>query len=146
MRKRTRARVLALQALYQRQLLDHLSQQELEAFCEEQCEHPEVLEFALGLVRGTIEHEAEIDQAIARAAANWIPGRMAIVDRTALRIATYELLFQDDVPPKVSINEAIDIVKKFSTEDSGTFVNGILDNIMSTLPAEQTEPVPADPG
>ncbi|MGD0538452.1 MAG: transcription antitermination factor NusB [Verrucomicrobiota bacterium] len=89
--------------------------------------------FAEPLIRGTIEHRAELDAEISRHAKNWDLHRMAVVDRNILRLAIYEMRFREDIPPVVSINEAVDIAKKFSTEESGRFVNGILDKIRSEL-------------
>ena len=80
-----------------------------------------------------IEHRAELDQHIVQFAQNWDLKRMAVVDRNILRLAIYEMYFRDDIPPIVSINEAVDIAKKFSTGDSGKFVNGILDKIKGGL-------------
>ena len=90
-------------------------------------------EFADPLIRGTLEFRAEADDIIQRHAKNWDLHRMAAVDRNILRLAIYEMLHRDDIPPIVSINEAVDIAKKFSTQDSGKFVNGILDKVKSEL-------------
>ncbi len=89
--------------------------------------------FADGLVRGTLEKQAAIDADLKRVMINWSLHRLAAVDRNILRIAVYELRFRDDIPPVVTINEAIDIARKFSTSDSGKFVNGILDRIKGEL-------------
>jgi N utilization substance protein B len=89
--------------------------------------------FAEPLIRGTIEHRADIDERIQKYAKNWELSRMAVVDRNILRLAVYEMLFRDDIPPVVSINEAVDIAKRFSTDESGRFVNGILDKIKGDL-------------
>ena len=90
-------------------------------------------QFAEPLIRGAIEHRAAIDEQIKKYAANWELHRIAAVDRGILRLAIYEMLYRDDIPPIVSINEAVDIAKKFSTQDSGKFVNGLLDKIKSEL-------------
>jgi N utilization substance protein B len=89
--------------------------------------------FADPLIRGTLEHRQQIDALIGKFARNWSLKRMATVDRNVLRLAVYEMLHRDDIPPVVSINEAVDIAKKFSTQDSGKFVNGILDKIKGEL-------------
>lgn len=89
--------------------------------------------FAEPLIRGTIEHRSEIDEKIQSYTKNWELSRMAVVDRNILRLAVYEMLYRDDIPPVVSINEAVDIAKRFSTDDSGKFVNGILDKIKGDL-------------
>jgi transcription antitermination protein NusB len=89
--------------------------------------------FADPLIRGVLEHREKIDAEIQKHAKNWSLQRMAAVDRNVLRLAAYEMLFRDDIPPIVSINEAVDVAKKFSTHDSGKFVNGILDQIRKEL-------------
>lgn len=89
--------------------------------------------FADGLITGALQHRAEADDLIKRFAENWDLHRIAAVDRTILRLAIYEMLHRDDIPPVVSINEAVDLAKKFSTEQSGRFVNGILDKVKSTI-------------
>ena len=89
--------------------------------------------FAEPLVRGAIEHRDAIDEQIKKYATNWDLHRIAAVDRNILRLAIYEMLYREDIPPVVSINEAVDIAKKFSTQDSGKFVNGILDKVKSEL-------------
>lgn len=89
--------------------------------------------FAEPLIRGVIEKWALLDGEIAKHAKNWSLHRIAAVDRSILRLAIYELLFRDDIPPVVSINEAIDIAKRYSTDESGKFVNGILDRVKADL-------------
>ena len=89
--------------------------------------------FADPLIRGCIEHREAIDALIRKHAKNWSVDRMAAVDRNVLRLAVFEMLHREDIPPVVSINEAVDIAKKFSTHDSGKFVNGILDKIKGEL-------------
>lgn len=89
--------------------------------------------FADPLIRGTLEKREQLDAEIVKLAKNWDLHRMAVVDRNILRLAVYEMLFRDDIPPVVTINEAVDIAKKFSTDDSGKFVNGILDKVKGEL-------------
>lgn len=89
--------------------------------------------FAEPLIRGALEHRDEADTLIKKHARNWELHRIAAVDRNILRLAIYEMLHREDIPPVVSINEAVDIAKKFSTQDSGKFVNGILDKVKSEL-------------
>jgi len=98
---------------------------------------PDIKLFAEGLVRGTLSHLEEIDAVISRYAENWQLNRMAIIDRNILRFAAYELLYCEDIPPKVAINEAVNIAKKYSQEDAGKFVNGILDKINHTEKARE---------
>jgi N utilization substance protein B len=90
-------------------------------------------QFADKLIRGVQEHRDLLDARIKQYAQNWDIHRMAVVDRNILRLAIYEMLYRDDIPPIVSINEAVDIAKKFSTQDSGKFVNGILDRMKNDL-------------
>src|SRR5205085_1321075 len=89
--------------------------------------------FAEPLIRGVLEKQKDLDSTIVKYAKNWELHRMAVVDRNILRLALYEMLFREDIPPVVSINEAVDIAKRFSTEDSGKFVNGILDKVKGDL-------------
>ena len=130
MRKRTRARELALQMLYQLDargddawdLMDPMLQREEPG-------DDDVHEFARELIRGTMENRDEIDALLSDAAQNWKLHRMAIVDRNILRMAVFEMKNLDAVPAKVTINEAIELGKRFSTKQSGSFINGILDRI-----------------
>jgi transcription antitermination protein NusB len=89
--------------------------------------------FADPLIRGTLQHRDVLDENIKKHAQNWDLHRIAAVDRNILRLAIYEMLHREDIPPVVSINEAVDIAKKFSTNDSGKFVNGILDKVKGEL-------------
>lgn len=129
-RKRTQARECAIQILYQHEMNPDGGKEAIEHYWAQAPAHPpEVRQFASNLVSGTIQHLKEIDEVIMRYTENWELKRMAVVDRNILRLATYELLFMEDIPPKVAINEAVNIAKKFSQEESGKFVNGILDKI-----------------
>jgi N utilization substance protein B len=96
-------------------------------------EEAEARLFAEPLIRGTIQHRDALDAQIKKYARNWELHRIAAVDRNILRLAIFEMLYRDDIPPVVSINEAVDIAKKFSTQDSGKFVNGILDKVKNEL-------------
>ena len=94
------------------------------------------------LFLGVCDNLKELDGLIGKTSKNWRLQRIAKVDRCILRIAAYELLYRDDIPPKVSINEAVDLAKKFGAEESGAFINGILDKIYNTLiDAEKSLPV-----
>jgi N utilization substance protein B len=104
------------------------------AFWSQRRAAPEVQTFAETLVRGVAAHVEDIDPVIARHARNWTMARMAAVDRNVLRVAVYELLYVPDIPERVVLNEAIDIAKKYGGEDSGAFVNGILDDIVKHDP------------
>ena len=130
MGRRRKARELTLQLLYQ---LDVQGEGDprphLDDFWRRHPVDPEAREFAETLVRGTKTHEAEIDELIVRNAENWELERMAVVDRNILRQAIFELRWGAGIPPKVAINEALEVAKKFSTQESSRFINGILDRI-----------------
>ena len=135
MRKRTKAREYALQILYAIDITKDDPKSCIEHFWEGNNEvESDIREFSESLVLGVAEKKDEIDKMISTYATNWQLERMAVIDRNVLRFAAYELLFMKDIPPKVSINEAIDIAKKFGGNDSGKFVNGILDKINKTEP------------
>ncbi|MBI4115030.1 MAG: transcription antitermination factor NusB [Candidatus Omnitrophica bacterium] len=134
MRKRTLAREFALQILYKRELNPESDDTFLSSFWETNPAPPEVLEYTEKIVRGTLRHLEEIDHLLSKYAEHWELHRMAVIDRNILRFSTYELLYLEDIPPKVVINEAVNIAKKFSQEESGKFVNGILDKINHTEP------------
>jgi N utilization substance protein B len=89
-------------------------------------------------VNGVIDEKDQIDALVERFSQNWKIHRMSCVDRNVMRIAVYELLYCDDIPPKVSINEAVDIGKKFGSQESGAFINGIMDSIRGALVKEGT--------
>ncbi|MCL6590977.1 MAG: transcription antitermination factor NusB [Firmicutes bacterium] len=91
------------------------------------------ISFLTELVSGTIQHLKEIDTEITRFSEGWKLERMASTDRNILRMAVYEIKYRDDIPPGVSVNEAVDLAKKFGDEESGKFVNGILGNLVRTL-------------
>ncbi|HET7874990.1 MAG TPA: transcription antitermination factor NusB [Methylomirabilota bacterium] len=134
MGRRRKARELALQFLYQ---LDVQGEANPEPHLGEfWSRHPvdrEVRDFADALIRGTKTHEPKIDELIAQYAENWELDRMAVVDRNILREGIFELLWMGEVPPKVAINEALEVAKKFSTQESSRFINGILDRIHKEL-------------
>lgn len=89
----------------------------------------EASEFAVALAEGTLKHSAALDAMIERYASNWRLDRMSVVDHAILRLATFELLHRQDIPPRVAINEAVELAKRFGGEESGSFVNGVLDRI-----------------
>jgi len=137
MRKRTAGREYALQVLYQVHITRDTPDDILKNFWEDHEADDEVRSFTEHLVTGTLEHIEQLDLVIKKYAENWNLDRMAVIDRNILRLAAYELLFDVDIPSKVSLNEAINLAKKFSQGDSGKFVNGILDRISHSeeLPA-----------
>ena len=127
-------RMAAIQFLYQweankpDELLDAVS-----SFFSDQEENRDYYNFGESLVLGAIENISEIDEAISKQAKNWKFDRIAKVDLAVLRLALYELLFRDDIPPIVSINEAIDLGKTFSNLESKRFINGILDEVKKSI-------------
>ena len=123
------AREAAVQYLYQREMQGDQSDQALEEFYEMRGLSPSGKRFCNELLQGWMQHREEIDEVIAKNARNFEFNRLSAVDRNVLRIACHEILFRSDIPAPVAINEAIEIAKKYSTEDSGKFVNGVLDNI-----------------
>ena len=132
MRKRTKSREFALQVLYKVDITGDDPDAALDNFWnphEEEDIDEEVKDFTAKLVKGAVENLEAIDLKIAQYAANWQLKRMPVVDRNILRIGCFELLFCGDIPPKVSINEAVELAKKYSGSESGKFVNAILDKV-----------------
>jgi transcription antitermination factor NusB len=132
MRRRTKAREFALQILYQIDITGISLQAALQDFWQRRKTmniSQQVRSFAVEIVSGVADNLEKIDKQICCCATNWQLKRMAVVDRNILRLGAFELLFRQDIPPKVSINEAVDLAKKYSGQDSGKFVNGILDKI-----------------
>ena len=118
-----------MQALFYMDASQSASPQMLERFCENFNPPPKARPFFIQLVTGVLEAKPQIDTLIERFSKNWRVHRMSCVDRNIMRVAVFEMLFCQDIPPKVSINEAIDVGKKFGTEESGAFINGIIDSI-----------------
>ena len=142
MRKRTRARQFALEVLYQVDLCgEALTEEALADMCQRADDH-DVSGFASELVRGTLGNTETLDDIIRQVAQNWDLSRMATIDRNILRLVAFELLHRDDIPPKVSINEALELGKLYSTAESGTFVNGILDRIKNSFSAPGADASP----
>ncbi len=133
--KRTKARERAVQALYQIDVAATDLDEALSRFWRsfEPVER-EVMDMAEALVRGVAEHRRTIDGAIEAVSTHWRLDRMARVDRNVLRLAVHEMLHRPEVPVKVIINEAIELGKKFGSESSGAFINGVLDKIAQSLP------------
>ncbi|MDP8233736.1 MAG: transcription antitermination factor NusB [Candidatus Saelkia tenebricola] len=128
MRKRTQAREIALKVLYQIDISGG-THQDVKAEFFKPIEDQNVLQFAKELIYETLEKIETIDGLIEKHALHWGLDRMAMIDRNILRFATYELLYCDNIPPRVSLNEAIELAKKYGDQDSSKFVNGILDKI-----------------
>ena len=148
MRKRTRSREFALQLLYELDVASTPLDDAMEDFwldrsdlvlssaekmsLEDDKKEPDVREYTERLVRGVAEKLSVIDSTIERFAENWEIGRMACVDRNILRLGAYEILFVEEIPMKVAINEAVELAKRYGEADSSKFVNGILDRIGKT--------------
>lgn len=124
MMKRRGARRLALEALYESEIGDAAPDTVLKRSVASRG-----YEFATELVNGVVAHREEIDEVIGRYSEEWSIGRMPVIDRNVLRLAVFELLYLSDIPMAVTINEAVELAKGFSTEDSGRFVNGVLSAI-----------------
>ncbi len=118
-----------MQALFQADANNDYSPEGVRLFRENFEVSKNVIPFFSRLTAGVIEYKDEIDQCIHRVSTNWKISRMSRVDRNAMRIAVFEILYCDDIPFKVSIDEAVDLGKKYGTKDSGAFINGILDSI-----------------
>ena len=135
---RSCARERALQALYQ---VDLAAGEPMDALAnawrsDEEPPDAEALAFSEDLVRGVVGEREQLDQVIEEHSLHWRVERMARVDRNVLRLAVFELKHHPEVPKKVVLNEAIELAKKFGSEESGAFINGILDKIAASLPAE----------
>lgn len=147
MRKRTRSREFALQVLYQIDMNGMGADEVFEDFWEDRSggelvltnqekaaveadkKDSDIRQYTESLVKGTLEKLEDIDRTIERFAENWEIRRMAYVDRNILRLSTYEIRFQEEIPVKVAINEAVELAKRYGEPDSSKFVNGILDKI-----------------
>jgi len=141
MGKRRRAREAAIQYHFWRDLQRGASPEKIDDFFELCPVKPTVREFAQPLIEGMVAHLAEIDERIRRYSENFDFNRIAAVDRNILRLAIYEMLCRDDIPPVVSINEAIELAKTFGGAESGRFVNGILDRVRKDLTRPLREPL-----
>ena len=129
MGSRRKSRELALQALFYMDIRKDISEEALEHFCRNFKPSQKMKPFFIELVNGVSQNLSQIDHLIEKFSKNWKITRMSCVDRNIIRIAIFEMLFCKDIPAKVSINEAIDIGKKFGTDESGSFINGIIDSI-----------------
>ena len=129
MGKRRTARELALKFLYQREFNSNSPDAELNSFCDRANVSEEVQNFTQALIKNILFHKKEVDELLEKISANWAPDRMAVIDKNILRLGICELLFDPITPPKVVINEAVEIAKKFGTEESPDFINGILDKV-----------------
>ena len=152
MSRRSRAREVALQLLFQRDHNAAVARPAVEGFAEERLREPEIRRFCLELFDGATTHLEEIDAKLAAAADNWRLPRMATVDRNLLRLGAFEILYLKDTPPAVALDEAIELARRFGSAESPAFVNGVLDRLrreadpppQSEMPS-QTESANAEP-
>jgi N utilization substance protein B len=138
---RRQSREKAIQVLFSIDMTQAEPKQVLEHVLEDDEEQQEVteknVEFLTELVEGTIAHQADIDQKISQYLRGWTIGRLANVDRAILRLAGYEMMYRDDIPMKVTLNEAIELAKVFGTDDSPKFINGVLSSLVRDLEANE---------
>lgn len=127
---RRKARELALQMLFQHDVAGNDPDEIIETFEDIQRVRPNIREFAIRVFRGTLEKQAEIDKIVVEQTENWRIERMPVVDRNLIRMAIYEMKYLDDTPKLVILDEAIEIAKRFGTNKSSQFINGILDGVL----------------
>jgi transcription antitermination protein NusB len=133
MTRRSRGREVALQVLYQVEQNASVPLSDIQRFIQRRLlEDRKLCEFTEGLIGGVKEHQAQIDALISEAADNWRLDRMAAIDRNILRLGVYEMMFGDETPARVAINEALELAKRYSTAQSSRFVNGILDRVLQS--------------
>jgi len=138
--RRRKSREAALQVLYQLNITKQDATTAFTQFWEHFLSDGAADDFAKRLVHGVLEHSQELDRLIEQYSQHWRLDRIAMIDRNILRVALFELLYCEEIPPKVTINEAIDLGKRFGSEDSGSFINGILDRIQNEVVKKPIEP------
>ena len=140
MGRRRKSREFALQVLYQLNITKQDASKALTQFQENFLPNGEADDFLKRLVLGVTEHYAELDRLIERYSENWRLDRINMIERNLLRMALFELLYCEEIPPKVTINEAIDLGKRYGSEESGSFINGLLDRIQNEVVRKPIEP------
>ena len=143
--KRRKSRESALQVLYQLDITKQAGPKAITHWKAHFSPSEAIDEFTERIVVGVLDHAREIDQLIERYSENWRLDRMTLVDRNILRMAIFELLYCNEIPPKVTLNEAIDLGKRYGSEDSGSFINGILDRIQKEVVRKPIKSVGKDP-
>jgi N utilization substance protein B len=133
MGNRRQSREFAMQALFDMDMSHDSSKERFTLFCENFDPPENTKPFFIKLFKGVVAHKSDIDSMIDRFSSNWKIERISCVDRNVMRIAIYEMFHCDDIPAKVSINEAIDIGKRYGSDESGAFINGILDSIRKII-------------
>jgi transcription antitermination factor NusB len=136
MGKRRRARELAIQVLFHLEYNPDDPGGSFDTICKSFLPPKQIRSFSKALVLGVWENKRDLDRLIGQASKNWRIERMSRVDRNILRIAVFEVVYMGDIPPKVSIDEAVELGKKYGTEESGAFINGVLDHIYNELGAK----------
>jgi transcription antitermination factor NusB len=136
MGSRRRARELAIKVLFHLEFTPGDPEEVFQLICENFGSSKSMRSFSRDLVLGVCANRRELDRLISRASEHWRLERMSRVDRTILRLGAFEILAMKDIPPKVSIDEAVELGKIYGTEDSGGFINGVLDNIYNNLKQE----------
>lgn len=128
------SRELVIQFLYLTEMNEGETEDQLESFWENNtCKEKDVQSFTEDILRDIFDHKKEIDALLEKFSDNWTLSRMTVIDRNLLRMAASELMYSKTVPPKVAIDEAVEIAKKFGTADSPNFINGVLDRILKEL-------------
>jgi transcription antitermination protein NusB len=140
MTQRSRAREVALQLLFQRDLNPSLDRASIETFVQERLRDEKLRPYTLSLYDGVLAHQEEIDTRLAASAQNWRVARMAAVDRNVLRLGSFELLFDSATPQRVVFDEAIQLARRYGSANSPSFVNGVLDRLFRDA---QPSPAPA---
>jgi N utilization substance protein B len=140
MHQRRKAREVALQVLYELDVLEIDAKEGMELFWNHFDAPEQVRPFASILIEGAWNNRGQIDDLISSCSENWTISRMSKVDKNILRMAVYELLHCSDIPPKVTLNEAIDLGKTYGSENSGSFINGILDAVYIKLHGHDEDP------
>jgi transcription antitermination factor NusB len=136
---RRKARELAIQVLFHMEFNPGDPGETFDLVCAHFHSPQSIREFSKKLVCGVWENKEYLDRRLRQASKNWRLERMSRVDRSILRLGAFEVLFMEDIPPKVSIDEAVELGKKYGTEESGAFINGILDNIFNESRLEKNE-------
>ncbi|MDC3378753.1 transcription antitermination factor NusB [Planctomycetota bacterium] len=144
-RARTQAREAVLKALYQLDLRPDLTPEDVDDVLVGEARLGDSLGFARELLVGVRKNVDAIDQEVEQVAHNWKLRRMAVIDRNVIRLAAFEIIHRPDIPAPVTINEAVTIAKKYSTKDSGSFVNGILDKVYQRHRSPEQAPADLEP-
>jgi len=133
MGERRRARELAIQVLFHLEFSPDDPSGVFDLICDNFDARESIRDFSKRLVLGVWEKKKTLDKVISEASKNWRIERMALLDKSILRLAAFEIMFIEDIPPKVSLDEAVEIGKKFGSEDSSRYINGVLDNVYNTM-------------